>query len=138
MNIKIITTVFLFLISIPVSSSEDVYCGKYKSVKSKCKISFDLTDCGVTNLSVNKIKIDTTSIEWYYFVRYGSTQIFEIDFSDGEYNYNMMLFIVEIERGVFWATGFYMQYKSNDDYGIILKKQVLELKWKPIKNCFDC
>ena len=35
-SIKTITTIFLFLISIPAYSTEEVYCGRYKSVKSKC------------------------------------------------------------------------------------------------------
>ena len=137
MNNKIIATAFLFLLSISAYSSEDVYCGRYKSVKSKCKISFDLTYCGLKNLSVNKIKIDTNSITWDYLSRFGSTQIFEIDFNDDKYEYNIMLFIVEIERDCFWATGYYMKYNSKAPYHdmIVLEKQTLKLKWESLKKC---
>ena len=139
MKIKTITTIFLLLISISVYSTEDVYCGRYKSVKSKCKINFDLTDCGIKNLSVNKIKIDTNSITWDYLGRYGSTQIFKIDFNDEKYMYIIKLFIVEIERGCFWATGYYMKYNSKAPYHdmIVLEKQTVELKWESLKKC-DC
>jgi len=138
MNIRIIATIFLFLISISAYSSDNeaVYCGRYKSVKSKCKISFDLKDCGLKNLSVNKIKIDTTSITLYDIGIYGSTHILEIDFKNDEYNYNIMLFIVEFKRGFLWVVGYYMKYKSDDDYNmIVLEKQTLELKWEPLKEC---
>ena len=132
----IITIIFLFTISISAYSSEDVYCGKYKSVKSKFKISFDLTDCGLKNLSVNKIKIDTTSITWRYLDGYGNTQLFEIDFNDDKYTYNIKFFIIEIERGFFWVAGYYIKYNSKDDDDMmVLEKQILELKWEPLEKC---
>jgi hypothetical protein len=93
-------------------------------------------DCGLKNLSVNKIKIDTTSITGHQLGGYGGTQIFEIDFKDDEYKYNIMLFIVEVERASFWVAGYYMKYKSNDsDDMIVLEKRTLELKWEPLEKC---
>jgi hypothetical protein len=135
MNRKIITTIFLFLISISVYSTNiEEYFGKYQSINSKHEISFILNEHGVLNLSINNISIDSTSLIHDYLGIFGSTLNFQINFDDNEkYSNIIQLFIVKIEEEIIIVTGYYMRYKMNDEGKIIvIEKQALELTYSSL------
>jgi len=122
----------MFLTSMPMYSTDiEEYFGKYQSINSKHDISFILNEEGVLNLSIDNIDIDSTSLTYDYLGIFGSTLAFQIKFNDNEkYSNIIQLFIVNIEGEIAIVTGYYMRYKTNDEYKItIMEKQALEMTY---------
>ena len=133
MNTKIMITIFFYLLSNSVYSTDiEEYFGKYQSINSTYKMSFILNEQGVLNLSIDKINIDLNSLTYDYLGIYGNTLVFQIKFDDDKkYSNIIQLFIVKIEEEIIIVTGYHMRYKLNNEYKITdIKKHLLELTYK--------
>lgn len=134
-QIKTITILSLFFVPIfAYATNGENWYGKYQSINSEFKVSFILNEDEDLHLSINEIRIDSTTQT--DFGMFFGTWVFRIEFEDNEKHNNVIeLYLSRVGEKAIFATGYYMQYKIDDkDKITVIKKQALEFSYEKLEE----